>query len=112
MVYTKEELLYIIPFYILGALLGYFAFEYKLYENKMDIVKKCILTTCMGTFLAYIFSSILLDYEKFSKHTCMVLGGLGSFGFPDLVLNYWKKLVHIGFRFILHKIDSHLGGKR
>ncbi len=89
MIFTQQELLYIIPFYLLGAILGFFAFRYRYKAPKCETIGSCILTAGIGTFLAVILAVYLEEEKIFSHHTNMLLGGVGMF--PGSVNKFREK---------------------
>ena len=106
--FTFEELIYLIPFYAIGACLGYFSFRYQYGKTKWETIGSCALTTGVGIFLALIFVGYLEEKQTFTRHTNMLIGGLGSFGFPDLVLRYWKKFTYIGLHLAMKYLNRYL----
>lgn len=69
------------------------------------MIGNCILTTMIGVFLAYIFANYLEENKIFSKQMNMLIGGLGSFGFPDLIITYFPSLKKLLADYILKKLN-------
>ena len=102
--FTPHEIVYILAFYALGAVLGFFSFRYDCHKTKAENAFNCCLTTCIGMFLAYIFASYLEEHKVFSTSMNMLFGGLGSFGLPDLVIKNWPKITDKIADLAMHKV--------
>lgn len=102
--FTHHEIVYILAFYALGAALGFFSFRYDRTKPKLESAFNCILTIFIGMFLAYIFASYLEEHKVFSTSMNMLVGGLGSFGLPDLVIKNWPKITDKIADLAMHKV--------
>lgn len=103
--FTNEEVVFILLFYTLGGILGYFAFRHKSCAV-LPTIGNCLLTTGIGVFLAYIFANYLQEHSIFSRSMNMLIGGLGSFGFPDIVINAFPSVKEIIINLIVAKYNT------
>lgn len=105
--FTNEELIYILVFYSIGALLGYLSFRCS-YEDKLSKkIVNCLTTTGLGVYLAYILANYLEENHIFSKNMNMLVGGLLSFGLPDIVIRYYPMVTRNLVGVVVSKIEGY-----
>ena len=104
--YTDDEIVFILFFYLLGGILGYFAFKCKYDQKILTILFDCTITALIGMFLAYILANYLEENKVFSKPMNILIGGLGSFGLPDIVITYFPTLKKLVGREVLKKFHK------
>lgn len=104
--FTLNEIIYLICFYSIGAILGFFSFRYKRNTSKYETLLNCIVTTGLGVFIAYILASFLEEKHYFSKSMNMLVGGLASFGLPDIIIKYFPLFEKLLVRVILSKFGT------
>lgn len=107
--FTQSEIIYILAFYALGAALGFFSFRFDREKSKLENLFNCCFTTCLGMFFAYILACYLEEHHIFSKNMNMVLGGLGSFGLPDIVIKYYPRFTDKIANIAMAKVSSKCG---
>ena len=101
--FTHQEVLYILAFYTIGAILGFFSFRFSYNKTISQNLLNGLVTVCLGVFLAYIIANYLEEEHIFSKAMNMLVGGLGSFGLPDIVIKYYPRLSHKAVQTVMNK---------
>lgn len=91
-VFSMEEVIYIAIWAFLGSILGFFSFSYIPRKAPIDNVKRCIKSICVGIFIAFPICLYLEETDTFSKTLNITIGGLGAFGLPDMLLNWWPRI--------------------
>lgn len=91
-VFCLEEVIYISIWAFLGAILGFFSFSYVPKKKPIDNFKRCLKSIGVGLFIAFPLCLYLEESNTFSKTLNITIGGLGAFGLPDILLNWWPRL--------------------
>lgn len=97
MIWNLNDALFIGVWACVGSILGFFSFRDIPDKPTSYKIAQCCLSVCIGLFLAFPLSMYLFESEmfSFSKQLSIMLGGIGAFGLPDLILTHWKKLTSI-----------------
>ena len=107
----NSQSLYLLLFYTIGGILGFLSFRFSYTKTKLENTINGIVTIGLGVFLAYILAEYLNEEKYFSTKICMLIGGIASFGLPDLVIKYYPMLSKLALRTVLNK-TSFLKGKK
>lgn len=91
-IFCIEEILYITIWAFLGSVLGFFSFSYVPRKAPIDNLRRCLKSICVGIFIAFPLCLYLEESSTFSKTLSITIGGLGAFGLPDILLNWWPKI--------------------
>lgn len=106
-VFCIEEVIYIVIWSFLGSVLGFFSFSYIPRKAPIDNFKRCIKSICVGIFIAFPLCLYLEESNTFSKTLNITIGGLGAFGLPDMLLNWWPRMAEaLASRFVTTVGDS------
>ena len=79
--FTLNEIVYILAFYALGAILGFFSFRFDYKKTKVENIFTCCFTVCLGMFLAYILACYLEEHKVFSKNNWLMKKSAPAFCF-------------------------------
>ena len=110
---------YLIAFYTIGAALGFMSFRFSKdkqvtanIDNNItaENIVNGVVTTGVGVFLAYILAGYLEEEQYFSTKICMLIGGLASFGLPDIIVKHYpdieKKVIQMLFNRVSTNKDT------
>ena len=101
---------YLIAFYTIGAALGFMSFRFSKDKQLSENIVNGVVTTGVGVFLAYILAGYLEEEQYFSTKICMLIGGLASFGLPDIIVKHYpdieKKVIQMLFNRVSTNKDT------
>ena len=92
---SVNESLFLGAWAIVGSTLGFFALRNTVNIPKKEKLKQCILSIALGLFIAF----PLYEYFTYSPHFPftkkfnIMLSGVCAFGFPDIILRHWNKVL-------------------
>lgn len=94
MVFYINDVVYTGFWAIVGSVLGFFAFRRNPDMDTNTIVKNCLLSVGIGLLVTYPITEYLFEINHFSKKLSIMLGAVGAFGLPDIILKYYPKLTN------------------
>ena len=109
--FSSSEILYILIYYTVGAILGFFSVRFNYEKSKLENILNCIITTGLGVFIAYTLAAFLDEKQYFSQRICILIGGVASFGFPDIAIKYYPMLQTKLVDVLITRIDNKLPTK-
>ena len=109
--FSEEKILYILIYYTIGAILGFFSVRFSYRKSKLENALNCVITTGLGVFLGFTLACFLDEKHYFSQRICVLLGGLASFGLPDIAIKYYPVLEAKLVKLLMFKIDNKLPSK-
>ena len=106
MVFCINDLVYTGFWAVAGSVLGFFAFRRSPNMDTNAIVKYCLLSIGIGLLVAYPITEYLFEIKHLSKKLSMMLGTVGAFGLPDIVLKYYPTLTQAVATKVVDKITD------
>ena len=104
MVFCINDVVYTGFWAVAGSVLGFFAFRRNPDMDTNTIVKNCLLSIGIGLLVAYPITEYLFEIEHLSKRLSIMLGTVGAFGLPDIILKYYPTLTHAVATKVIDKI--------
>ena len=106
MVFHLNDTVFLGAWAVVGSTLSFLAFRNSHDKPPSERLKQCILSVCLGLFLAFPLYEYLnySDRFLFTKNLNMMLSGIGAFGLPDIILRHWPNIVN-------RVIDKVFGGR-
>ena len=92
MVFYIDDAVYTGFWAVAGFVLGFFAFRRNPDMDTNAIVKNCLLSIGIGLLVTYPITEYLFEIKQLSKKLSIMIGTVGAFGLPDLILKYYPKL--------------------
>ena len=92
MVFCINDLVYTGFWAVAGSVLGFFAFRRNPAMDTNAVIKNCLLSIGIGLLVAYPITEYLFEIEHLSKRLSIMLGTVGAFGLPDMILKYYLTL--------------------
>ena len=92
MILCLADAIFIGVWAFIGSVLGFFAFSNTPNKSPSYRLGRCCLSVGIGLFIAFPLCEYLQELGKFSKHLNIMLGGIGAFGLPDIILTYWPRI--------------------
>ena len=92
MVFYINDVVYTGFWAVAGSVLGFFAFRRSPDMVTSTIVKNCLLSIGIGLLVAYPITEYLFEIKHLSKRLSIMLGTVGAFGLPDIILKYYPTL--------------------
>ena len=104
MVFYINDVVYTGFWAVAGSVLGFFAFRRNPDMDTNTIVKNCLLSIGIGLLVAYPITEYLLEIKHLSNRLSIMLGTVGAFGLPDIILKYYPILTHAVATKVIDKI--------
>lgn len=92
MVFCISDAVYTGFWAVAGSVLGFFAFRRNPDMDTNAIVRNCFLSIGIGLLVAYPITEYLFEIKHLSKRLSIMLGTIGAFGLPDIILKYYPVL--------------------
>ena len=89
---------------VAGSVLGFFAFRRSPDMVTNTIIKNCLLSVGIGLLVAYPITEYLFEVKHLSKRLGMMLGTVGAFGLPDIILKYYPTLTRAVATRVIDKV--------
>ena len=89
---------------VAGSVLGFFAFRRNPGMDTNTIVKNCLLSIGIGLLVAYPITEYLFEIKHLSKRLSIMLGTIGAFGLPDIILKYYPILARAVATKVIDKV--------
>ena len=104
MVFCINDVVYTGFWAVAGSVLGFFAFRRSPDMDTNTIVKNCLLSVGIGLLVAYPITEYLFEIKHLSNKLSIMLGTVGAFGLPDIILKYYLTLTHTIATKVIDKI--------
>ena len=104
MVFCINDAVYTGFWAVAGSVLGFFAFRRNPDMDTNTIVKNCLLSIGIGLLVTYPITEYLFEINHFSKKLSIMLGTVGAFGLPDIILKYYPILTRAIATKVIDKI--------
>ena len=104
MVFYINDVVYTGFWAIVGSVLGFFAFRRSPNMDTNAIAKNCLLSVGIGLLVAYPITEYLFEIKHLSKKLSIMLGTIGAFGLPDIILKYYPVLTQAVVTKVVDKI--------
>ena len=104
MVFYINDVVYTGFWAIVGSVLGFFAFRRNPGMNTNAVVRNCFLSVGIGLLVTYPITEYLFEINHFSKKLSIMLGAVGAFGLPDIILKYYPILTRAIATKVIDKI--------
>ena len=104
MVFCINDAVYTGFLAVAGSVLGFFAFRRNPDMDTNAIVKNCLLSIGIGLLVTYPITEYLFEINHFSKKLSIMLGAVGAFGLPDIILKYYPILTRAIATKVIDKI--------
>ena len=104
MVFHIDDVAYTGFWAVAGSVLGFFAFRRSPDMDTNAIAKNCLLSIGIGLLVAYPITEYLFEIEHLSKRLSIMLGTIGAFGLPDIILKYYPVLTQAVAAKVVDKI--------
>ena len=92
MVFCISDAVYTGFWAVAGSVLGFFSFRRTPDMDTSSIIRNCLLSIGIGLLVAYPITEYLFEIEHLSKRLSIMLGTVGAFGLPDIILKYYPTL--------------------
>ena len=89
---------------IAGSVLGFFSFRRTPNMDTSAIIRNCLLSIGIGLLVAYPITEYLFEIKHLSKRLSIMLGTIGAFGLPDIILKYYPVLTQAVAAKVVDKI--------
>lgn len=89
---------------IAGSVLGFFSFRRTPDMDISAIIRNCFLSIGIGLLMAYPITEYLFEIKHLSKRLSIMLGTIGAFGLPDIILKYYPVLAQAVATKVIDKI--------
>ena len=106
MIFCINDAVYTGFWAIAGSVLGFFAFRRNPDMDTNAVIKNCLLSIGIGLLVAYPITEYLFEIKQLSKKLSVMLGTVGAFGLPDLILKYYPKLTQALATKVIDKITD------
>ena len=104
MVFCISDAVYTGFWAVAGSVLGFFAFRRTPDMDTCAITRNCFLSIGIGLLVAYPITEYLFEIEHLSKRLSIMLGTIGAFGLPDMILKYYPVLTQAVAAKVVDKI--------
>ena len=104
MVFYINDVVYTGFWAIVGSVLGFFAFRRNPDMDTNAVVRNCFLSVGIGLLVAYPITEYLFEIKHLSKKLSIMLGTVGAFGLPDIILKYYPILTRAIATKVIDKI--------
>ena len=91
---------------IAGSVLGFFSFRRTPDMGTGAIIRNCFLSIGIGLLVAYPITEYLFEVRHLSKRLSIMLGTVGAFGLPDIILKYYPILIQTVAAKVIDKIAN------
>ena len=104
MVFCINDAVYTGFWAVAGSVLGFFAFRRNPGMDTNAVVKNCLLSVGIGLLVAYPITEYLFEIKHLSNKLSIMLGTVGAFGLPDIILKYYPILTRAIATKVIDKI--------
>ena len=106
MVFYINDVAYTGFWAVAGSILGFFSFRRTPDMDTRAIIRNCFLSIGIGLLVAYPITEYLFEIEHLSKRFSIMLGTVGAFGLPDIILKYYPTLTQAVATKVIDKIAN------
>lgn len=106
MVFYISDVVYTGFWAVAGSILGFFAFRRTPDMDTSAIIRNCFLSIGIGLLMAYPITEYLFEIKHLSKRLSIMLGTVGAFGLPDIILKYYPVLTQAVATKVIDKIAN------
>ena len=104
MVFCISDAVYTGFWAVAGSVLGFFSFRRTPDMDTSSIIRNCLLSIGIGLLVAYPITEYLFEIKHLSKRLSIMLGTIGAFGLPDIILKYYPVLTQAVVTKVVDKI--------